>query len=80
MSKDKVNVIKKYADPKNIRYGGPHGKTKIGKIQCPGCGMWISSDQPDHELEDVEYSVNRRGSAVVFHRECYRKAWDSKIL
>lgn len=45
---------------------------------CPGCGKTIRSDDQD-SMKDVEYSINKRGSATLFHTKCYEKAWNGKI-
>lgn len=48
------------------------------RITCPGCGKEIKV--PGTDLDDVEYTVTKRGSATVFHTKCLGKAWDSKIV
>lgn len=48
-------------------------------ITCPGCRKAIRSDDPAEKLEAVEYAINKRGGITMFHNNCFRKAWDSKI-
>lgn len=77
------------ADAKDVlkvlmRYGREvqpyHGKRDPGLYTaiCPGCGSTIRSTDPV-ELAYVEYAVTKRGSATFFHRDCMKKAWESKI-
>lgn len=45
---------------------------------CPGCGKMIRSDDTE-TMKDVEYAVNKRGSATLFHNKCYLKTWNGGI-
>lgn len=48
------------------------------KVVCPGCRKEIKV--PGTDLEDVEYSLSKRGSVTVFHTKCLKKTWDSMIV
>ena len=73
--KDVVQVLRKYG--RQVR--PYHGKRDPGlyTMVCPGCRKEIRV--PGSDLSDVEYSVSKRGSAVVVHAKCYKKTWESKI-
>ena len=70
---NKSSIIKKYTAPSDKELDG---RKVIGKIPCAGCGKWIRSDG---DLEDVEISVTKRGSCVVFHSDCLNRIWKTKI-
>lgn len=73
MEINKEKLIAKYAAPDDVSYSG---RKKVGKIKCAGCGEWIQSDYP---LGNVEVSLTKRGTLVVFHSDCAAKIWKSKI-
>lgn len=45
---------------------------------CPGCRRDISTT--DENMADVELSVSKRGTATFWHKNCYRKAWNGRII
>ena len=70
-----TNIIRKYGVP--IRRYVSKKEPGLYTMVCPGCRKEIRV--PGSDLNDVEYSMTKRGSAVVFHTKCYKKAWESKI-
>lgn len=73
MTINKANLIVKYSAPADISYSG---RKKIGKIRCTACGKYISSDGG---LDDVEVSVTKRGSLIVFHTKCADQVWNTRM-
>ena len=45
---------------------------------CEGCKKPIRPDE-DPGAEHIDCSYTKRGRLLVWHEDCYRKAWDSKI-
>lgn len=48
-------------------------------VTCPGCRKEISTARDN--LDDVEISVTKRGTATFWHKECgLSKVWNGRII
>lgn len=72
MNAEVVKLIKRYGFPCGVDARG----RKICRVTCTVCGKEIKSDQAD---VDVGYSVTQRHSVLVWHAECEKDVWNSKI-
>ena len=60
-------------------YTGRTGKRgqRVMRVRCQGCGRYICSDS---DLADVDYVKTKRGTELLFHRECAGHVWERKIV
>lgn len=73
--KKKLQMIKKFGKCKRP----PAGKDKgLYIVVCQGCGKQIKSDDVP-ALEDIDFSITKRGDGIFWHRGCYEKVWKEKI-
>lgn len=74
-SEETIKLIRKYGTA--VRQYVSKKDPGLYLVVCPGCKREIRV--PGSDLEDVEYSLTKRGSAVFFHTKCMEKTWQSKI-
>lgn len=69
-----ASLIKKYGRCKRKAQGRTPA---VYSAVCQKCGKEILTDGPD--LNDVGYSVTRRGTASFWHESCKGDVWNSRI-
>lgn len=72
--KETANLIKKYGRCKQMAKGRTPG---VYSVVCQKCGKEILTDTDD--LNDVGYSITKRGTANFWHESCKGDVWNSRI-
>ena len=72
--KETANLIKKYGKCKQLAKGRTPG---VYSVICQKCGTEILTDTDD--INDVGYSITKRGTANFWHESCKGDVWNSRI-
>ena len=73
-AKETLSLIKKYGKCKHMQQGRIPG---VYSVICQKCGKEIITDADD--LNDIGYSITKRGTANFWHESCKGDVWNSRI-